>query len=68
MAGDRGKEFSTSQYWDDRYGKDDEDAKQYEWLRKFESLRPFLSKHLPPSDDNPTILHLGNGNSVSVPS
>ena len=65
MNSDSGKEFSTSQYWDDRYGKDDQDAKQYEWLRQFDSLRPFLSKHLPAAEKKPKILHLGNGNSVS---
>lgn len=66
--GDSGKEFSTSEFWDDRYGKDDQDAKQYEWLRQFDSLRPFLSKHLPLPDSNPSILHLGNGNSVRISS
>lgn len=30
MGGDSGKEFSTSEYWDDRYGKNDQDARQYE--------------------------------------
>lgn len=64
MASDSGREFSTSQYWDDRYGKDDDDAKAYEWLRRFDSLQPFLSKHLPSSNQNSSILHLGNGNSV----
>ena len=64
MAGDGGKEFSTSKYWDERYGRDDDDAKQYEWLRRFDSLQPFLSKHLPSPESNPSILHLGNGNSV----
>lgn len=66
MGSDSGREFSTSQYWDDRYGKADDDAKQYEWLRRFDSLKPFLTKHLPSSESNPSILHLGNGNSVGI--
>jgi EEF1A lysine methyltransferase 4 len=64
MAGDSVEEYSKAAYWDDRYGKQDEDARQYEWLRRFDSLRPFLRKHLPPADNGPKILHLGNGNSV----
>lgn len=66
MSKGSGRQFSTSEYWDDRYGKDDDEAKQYEWLRRFDTLQPFLSKHLPLPDSTPRILHLGNGNSVGV--
>lgn len=59
------EELAHPEYWDKRYSADDADAQHYDWLRRFESLKPFLLTHLPSPETNPTILHLGNGNSVS---
>jgi hypothetical protein len=60
---------STPEYWDARYTADTGDATVYDWLRPFDSLQPFFTKHLPSPEPNParpgpSILHLGNGNSV----
>lgn len=79
MPEDPNAELSRQSYWDKRYdtsatdsanSKDDgEDgsgnrAESYDWLRNFSTVRPFLSKYLPPADTEPRILHCGNGNSV----
>lgn len=60
------RELAHPEYWDARYSKDDADAKVYDWLRHFDALEPFLTKHLPPVASEPEILHLGSGNSVSL--
>jgi len=67
MVKDSLKELAHPEYWDKRYSADDDDAKVYDWLRRFDTIRPFLTKYLPPPSDNgPKILHLGSGNSVSL--
>jgi len=65
MAEDPNAELSRQEYWDERYGKDAEKGeKSYDWLRNFDTIRPFLTKHLPAASANSSILHMGNGNSV----
>lgn len=59
------EELAHPEYWDKRYSADDADAKVYDWLRRFDTIKPFLTKHLPAPDASPRILHLGSGNSVS---
>ncbi|KAK3679721.1 hypothetical protein LTR78_000097 [Recurvomyces mirabilis] len=64
MPADSLEELAHPQYWDKRYGDTDSgDAKTYDWLRHFDTIKPFLLKHLPPPDTDPKILHLGSGNS-----
>src|ERR1700753_2179234 len=67
---DEGAELSTPAFWDNRYSTADTSSNQptHEWFRGFESLRPWLSKSLfevRPAEQNPFILHLGCGDSVS---
>lgn len=65
MAEDPNAELSRQEYWDERYGKDAEKGeKSYDWLRNFDTIKPFLTKHLPPASEDSSILHMGNGNSV----
>ncbi|KAF2769688.1 S-adenosyl-L-methionine-dependent methyltransferase [Teratosphaeria nubilosa] len=64
MGKDANEELSRAEYWDARYSAENEDAKAYDWLRQFQSIKPFFEKHLPPPDSNPEILHLGSGNST----
>lgn len=70
-APDEGAELSTAGFWDGRYGAADasNDQPTHEWFRGYESLRPWLSKNLieaKPAEANPTILHLGSGDSVRL--
>ncbi|KAK5111351.1 hypothetical protein LTR62_005191 [Meristemomyces frigidus] len=59
------EELAHPEYWDKRYSGDDDDAKVYDWLRRFHTIKPFLLKHLPaPESNNAKILHLGSGNST----
>jgi len=68
MPEDPNAELSRQSYWDERYTQDAAKGEpSYDWLRNFETTKPFLLKHLPPSSDDPKILHMGNGNSVSDP-
>ncbi|KAK5119824.1 hypothetical protein LTR85_007150 [Meristemomyces frigidus] len=64
MVKDSLAELAHPQYWDKRYSADDEDARVYDWLRRFDTIQPFLTKHLPSPDSNCSILHLGSGNST----
>jgi EEF1A lysine methyltransferase 4 len=77
MVGDEALvELAYPEYWDNRYTlerkilKDDTQPilDSYEWFRGFETLRPFLTKHLPPPSTACRILHLGCGNSVILTS
>ncbi|KAK3666386.1 hypothetical protein LTR22_002690 [Elasticomyces elasticus] len=64
MAKESLEELAHPEYWDKRYAANDDDAKRYDWLRNFETLKPFLLTHLPTPETNPKILHLGSGNST----
>lgn len=69
---DEGAQLSTPEFWDNRYVAADTASNQptHEWFRGFKSLRPWLSKHLleaKSTESNPTILHLGSGDSVRPP-
>lgn len=66
MAKEFLEELERPEYWDERYSKNDANAKAYGWLRHFSTIKPFLTKHLPPAEQKPRILHLGSGNSVYV--
>ncbi|GAB7360666.1 hypothetical protein MBLNU230_g0545t1 [Neophaeotheca triangularis] len=59
-------ELSRPEYWNERYNADNPDAEEYEWLRDFSAIKPFLLTHLPPATTNPeiSIVHMGNGNST----
>lgn len=60
--------LSTSEYWDKRYAQADGENATHEWFRSFSALLPFLQTNLfdaRPVDQNPKILHLGSGDSVS---
>jgi hypothetical protein len=68
MNEDPNAELSRAEYWNARYGKDEEDGKaSYDWLRTFDTIKTFLTKHLPPAEQNAKIIHMGNGNSVCLP-
>ena len=60
--------LARAQYWDERYGKSHGEGPTHEWFRSYKDLQPFLETHLfkpfEPSQ-NPKILHLGAGDSVS---
>jgi hypothetical protein len=58
------EELAHPEYWDTRYSQPNED--EYDWLRKFDMIKPFLLKHLPESSKNSKILQLGCGNSVRM--
>ncbi|KAK5747161.1 hypothetical protein LTR17_000295 [Elasticomyces elasticus] len=64
MAKESLEELAHPEYWDKRYAANDDDAKRYDWLRNFETLKPFLLAHLPGPETKPRILHLGSGNST----
>ena len=66
MTEDPNAGLSRQEYWDERYSSKESDEAHYDWLRKFETVKPFLTKHLPPVTDEAKILHLGNGNSVNA--
>ena len=57
------------EYWDERYAKSDGKGPTHEWFRSYSDLQPFLEKYLfepfKPAQ-NPKILHLGAGDSVSI--
>jgi EEF1A lysine methyltransferase 4 len=64
--------LSKASFWDERYSSapPGSDAPTHEWFKSFDSLKPFLEKHLflpKPPDDDIRILHLGCGDSVSPP-
>lgn len=59
--------LKNPEYWDERYSKAEGDEPTHEWFRSYSDLEPFFTKHLfekySPAKD-PTILHLGAGDSV----
>lgn len=70
--------LSRPEYWDERYsqatkadGDSETEMPTHEWFRSFGDLEEFFQKHLFQSlgcrpEDNPRILHLGSGDSVSI--
>jgi len=67
------EELAFAKYWDERYAKPDAEE-SFEWFKSYENLRGFLGKWLPEVKETgqgevrggqPSILHLGCGNSVS---
>lgn len=57
-------ELATAEYWNHRYEEIGvEEA--YDWFRDWEQLGAWFKNHL--SRPNANILHLGCGNSVSLP-
>lgn len=65
------EELAFAKYWDDRYAKPDAEE-SFEWFKSYENLKGFLGKWLPKVSEieegkveQPKILHLGCGNSVS---
>ncbi|CAZ79236.1 unnamed protein product [Tuber melanosporum] len=53
--------LATPEYWNTRYATD---STPFDWFKNPTSIHPFLTKHLPPPTSNPSILHLGCGNSL----
>jgi len=49
-------DYTTKEYWDARYEKQD----AYDWLATFAELEPVLRRHILPTD---TVLHVGCGTS-----
>jgi EEF1A lysine methyltransferase 4 len=65
---DEGLALSTQSFWDDRYATSNSDQPTHEWFRTFDSLQPFFVKQfysVKPAEENPRVLHLGCGDSVS---
>lgn len=61
------EELAHAKYWDNRYTEKSATEDKYDWLRDCAAVKPFLMKHLPDaSRDNPRIVQLGCGNSVST--
>ena len=60
MDDERLKELSSAAYWNKRY----DGSSSHEWFRTFSQLFPYLEKELPDVTSNPSILHLGCGDSV----
>lgn len=64
--------LSKPEYWDEHYAKSDGQAPTHEWFRSFADLEEFFQISLFEAPgftapDNPVILHLGSGDSVSCP-
>lgn len=60
------EELAHPEYWDQRYSNPESEEDTFEWFKSYEKLQSFFSKHLPPTHAEPSIIHLGNGNSVCV--
>jgi len=70
MSAEEAQALGDAEFWDERYAKADGDKPTHEWFRAFDALEPFFTKHLFASkkaEAQPRILHLGSGDSVSVP-
>ena len=58
------EELAHPEYWDNRYTEKAAEEK-YDWLRNFDAIKPFFTKHLPDIQRHePRIVQLGCGNSV----
>jgi len=64
------QDLSRPEYWNEHYSDSDGKTPAHEWFRSFADLEGFFKKHLfevpgfTPADE-PVILHLGSGDSVS---
>jgi hypothetical protein len=70
MSTEEAQALGHPEFWDERYAKTDADKPTHEWFRTFDALELFFTKHLFASKNveaQPRILHLGSGESVSVP-
>lgn len=54
-------DLANAGYWNDRH---EIDCSADEWAKSYDELRPFLVRHLPKSQPEAKILHLGNGTST----
>ncbi|PNS14796.1 Queuine tRNA-ribosyltransferase-like protein [Sphaceloma murrayae] len=62
--------LATPEYWNGRYSQADGEKPTHEWFKTYDALKPFLTRHLfepRRPEDNPSILHLGSGDST-IPS
>lgn len=64
------QQLGLSEYWDSRYANSNNNDPTHEWFRSFSQVLPFLQKNLleqpgRTAQDDPRILHLGSGDSVS---
>lgn len=64
------QQLGLSEYWDSRYATSNNNDPTHEWFRSFSQVLPFLQKNLlkqpgRTAQDDPRILHLGSGDSVS---
>lgn len=72
MTKEEDQALARPDYWDGRYAQGDGEAPTHEWFRSFQELESFFRPNLfdiagfTPRD-NPLILHLGSGDSVSIP-
>ena len=57
-------ELATAEYWNHRYEESGAEE-AYDWFRDWEQLGAWFKDHL--SRPHAKILHLGCGNSVSLP-
>nr|CRX79111.1 hypothetical protein ls5930a1_00147 [Leucosporidium scottii] len=53
--------YGTQEYWDERYAREAPDA-TFDWLKKYEDMKPYIHQFVP--DRSKRILHLGCGNST----
>lgn len=53
--------YGTQEYWDERYAREAPDA-TFDWLKKYEDMKPYIHQFVP--DRSMRILHLGCGNST----
>lgn len=73
MTLEEDQELSLAEYWDGRYANAEAEAEAptHEWFRSFGHLLPYLERNLLKvagftAQDDPRILHLGSGDSVSI--
>ncbi|KAK0287550.1 hypothetical protein LTR91_003004 [Friedmanniomyces endolithicus] len=58
--------LATPEYWDERYSRSDGEHPTHEWFKTYDQLHPFLTNllfNVRRPQDQPTILHLGAGDS-----
>ena len=65
MASEADKALGYAAYWDNQYAQ----GKGHEWFRSFTQLKPLLQSYVLAAEgfkakDDPTVLHLGSGDSV----
>lgn len=69
IGDDENRALAYEDFWNKRYATSDGEHPTHEWFRSYDDLLPFLEQQLfepfKPTD-NPKILHLGAGDSVSM--